>query len=279
MVSLDHEYFGTLGMRGTDLGQTMEPTSLALDADELLYLADGRLNRISVFDRTGEPLLSWGRQGSDPGEFNKPSGLVVEGETVFVVDTMNHRVQRYTKGGDFLGQWGRLGTGPGEFNLPWGICDDRDGNVYVADWRNDRIQKFTSDAEHLATFGESGSGDGQFSRPADVAVDDDGNLYVADWGNQRLQVLDSAGRFLDANRGEGGLSPWAIEYLEAQQDEKRARDVFLPVYDVDTNDPFEISARIEPYFWDPCAVTLDKQGSVYVVDRRHRFQVFELVAE
>ena len=280
MVSLDHEYFGKIGGLGTDVGQMKEPSALALDPDDNLYLADEKLHRISVFDRSGEALASWGTYGSDPGEFNRPSGLLFQGETVLVVDSMNHRVQKYTKNGEFLEQWGIHGAGEGEFRFPWGITDDSDDNIYVADWGNDRIQKFTSDGEHLATFGESGDGEGLLNRPADIAVDPDGNLYIADWGNQMLQVLDSEGRFLGSKRGEAGLNPWAIEYFEAQQDEKRARESYVRIYDVDTDDPSEISARIEPYFWDPSAVMLDDEGRVYVLETcRHRFQVFEIVVE
>jgi DNA-binding beta-propeller fold protein YncE len=278
MVSVDHEFFGTVGEVGTREGQMLEPSALALDSDENLYLADEKLHRISIFDKNGEAVGSWGTHGSDPGEFNRPAGLLVQGETVLVVDSMNHRVQKYTTDGRYLDQWGSQGSGEGEFRLPWGITDDKDGNIYVADWGNDRIQKLTPDGQHLATIGESGDGQDQLNRPADVAVDPEGNLYIADWGNQRLQVLDASGKFLDSKRGEADLNPWVLEYFEAQQDEKRARQSYVPVYDVDTDDVNEISARIEPYFWDPCAVTLDDEGRVYVLETcRHRFQVFERV--
>ena len=141
-----------------------------------------------------------------------------------MVDHRNHRVQKFTKGGEFISNWGEHGAGDGQFNLPWGICQDSEGNVYVADWRNDRVQKLTANGEFLAKFGEAGTSDGQFSRPSGVAVDSDGNVYVADWGNQRVQVLDSEGRFLSNLRGEAMPNPWALEYLEAQADEHRARE-------------------------------------------------------
>ena len=100
-------------------------------------------------------------------------------------------------------------------------------------------------------------------------------MYVTDWGNQRVQVLGPDGTFLTKLRGQATLSPWSVEYLEANADELRARETYVPVYEVDTDDPNETSARIEPYFWDPVAVKLDAEERVYVLETgRHRFQVY-----
>ena len=173
----------------------------------------------------------------------------------------------------------RLADGDGEFNLPWGIALDPDGNVCVADWRNDRIQRLTPDGEFLASYGSSGGGDGEFNRPSRVAIDSDGNIYVADWGNQRVQVLDADGNFLVKLKGEATLGKWAAEYMDSQQDEFRARSTFEPYFEVDTEDKNEIAARIEPYFWDPVTVAVDKEDRSYVLETgRHRFQIYERVA-
>jgi DNA-binding beta-propeller fold protein YncE len=277
MATLDHDFLGQIGSHGTGAGQMVWPSGLALDVDGNIYLADDFLHRVTVWDRDGNLISTWGTEGSGDGQFDGPSGMVFDGAgNLVVVDHRNHRVQRFTKDGTFLSTWGSFGDGDGQFNLPWGIAHDRDGNLYVADWRNDRVQKFTSDGRFLAKYGESGDGDGQFSRPADVAVDSEGNMYVADWGNQRLKVLDPDGRFLTSVRGDATLNPWATEYLDAQADENSARSTFVPVFEVDTDDPSEVSARIEPYFWDPVTVVLDEQDRVYVLETcRHRFQVYE----
>ena len=277
MVTRDHDFFGQIGGHGREPGQMIGPTALALDDDDKLYLADDILHRITVYDREGELSTTWGTRGSGDGEFDGPSGMVFDSEgNMLLVDHRNHRVQRLTKDGKYLSEWGSFGDGDGQFNLPWGIAQDRDGNLYVADWRNDRIQKFTSDGEFLAKYGVSGTGDGQLNRPSDVAVDSEGNIYVADWGNQRLQVLDADGVFLQKLRGEATLGLWAQEYITAQKDEERARSTYVPVFDVDTDDLNEVSARIEPYFWDPVAVAVDDDDRAYVLETgRHRFQIYE----
>ena len=277
MVTRDHEYFGQIGKYGKEPGQMIWPSALALDSEDNLYLADDSLHRITVFDKNGGLVSTWGTRGRGDGEIDGPSGLLFDSEdNLLVVDHRNHRIHKFTKDGTFLAKWGSFGEGDGQFNLPWGIAQDGDGYLYVADWRNDRVQKFTSDGEFRAKFGESGDGDGQFSRPSSVAVDSEGNMFVADWGNQRVQVLDSAGRFLCKLRGEAKPNPWALEYLEAQADENRARASYVPVFEVDTDDEHEVSARIEPYFWDPVDVVVDDEDRAYVLETcRHRFQIYE----
>ena len=276
MVTKDHDFLGQIGTYGAGLGGMMWPTSVALDGDENLYLSDEYFNKVTKFDREGNPISEWGKKGSGDGEFNQPSGLLIRGEVMYVVDSRNNRIQMYTLDGDFIDQWGSAGEGTGEFNLPWGICDDSEGNIYIADWRNDRVQKFDAKGNHTLTI--AGGVNSVLDRPADVAVDSSGTLFVADWGSQRLVVLDQMGNVLATKRGEADLNPWSVEYLASQDDERNARESYVPVYQPDTGDPSEISARMEPYLWDPVSVELDDEGRVYVLETgRHRFQIFERI--
>ena len=191
-------------------------------------------------------------------------------------DHLNHRVQCFTSDGRFLWKWGTHGTREGEFNLPWGLTV-AGGHVYVADWRNDRIQKFSLEGDFVALFGGPGGDAGQFHRPSSVAVDQEGYVYVADWGNERVQVLDPDGEFVQMLRGESGLSVWAEEFYEANDDEKAQRDRFelVPEMTSEVRTPHEESARTEPYFWGPISVKLDAEGRLYVTEsNRHRVQVY-----
>lgn len=279
-VKLGHEYHGQIGGYGRDMGDMIGPTALALDAQGNLYLADEVLQRITVYNCDGDPRGMWGTVGDGDGEFDGPSDMVFDADdNMLLVDHKNHRIQKFTKEGEFIDKFGSFGRGEGEFNLPWGITLDPEGNICVVDWRNDRIQRFTSEGEFLAAYGSSGEGEGEFDRPSRVGIDSAGNMYVADWGNQRMQVLDKDGNFLDQTKGEATLGVWAAEYMDSQQDEFRARSTFEPYFEVDTDDKNEIAARIEPYFWDPVTVAVDKEDRAYVLETcRHRFQVFEGVA-
>lgn len=279
VCTVSEAFHGEFSHGGTADGEMMWPTSIAMDADQRLYISDEALHRISIFDQNGQFLCKWGVKGQSEGEFDRPAGLAfdVDGH-LLVSDGLNHRIQRYTKDGHFLGQWGEYGSGPGAFNLPWGLATDAENQVYVADWRNDRIQKFDAQGTHIASWGTPGSGEGEFHRPSGVAVDAEGLIYVADWGNERVQILDPDGQFLTLLRGDAGVSKWGQDYFISNQDEleERKRANLEPELNLLPSDgPREVSASIEKLFWGPTSVKLDAEGRLYVVDScRHRIQVY-----
>ena len=279
ICDLESNYYGHFGSYGAEPGQFVWPASVAFDPEDNLYLVDEHNHRVTVFDRDGGYLRHWGDHGSGDGQMDGPSGIAIDATgAVLVSDAYNGRIQRFTRDGEFMSSFGRPGDGPGEFNMPWGVTLNRDGDIYVADWRNDRIQKLTPDGDFMAVFGESGDGDGQFHRPSSVAVDDEGLIYVTDWGNERVQVLGPDGEFLEKLRGQATLSKWAEEFYEANSDEWEARQnaniMVTPGPEVTT--PHGESARVEPYFWGPISVKLDRQGRLYVTEsNRHRIQIYE----
>ena len=248
-------------------GSLIWPTSLALDKDSNVYVADEWLNRISIFTKDGEWIGKWGENGGDgDGELNRPSGLAFDkDDNLYLVDSMNNRVQVFTKGGKFLAKWGRAGSGDGEFNMPWGIEIDNKGDVYVADWRNDRIQKFSPDGQFLMKFGSTGSGEGEFNRPAGVAVDKEGIIYVADWNNDRLEVLAPDGSFITQLTGEGEISKWGMEKMNANQEMWQEREIAHGL-------------EREKKFWGVSAVEVDDEGRIFVAESaRNRIQVYRKI--
>ncbi len=244
-------------------GSLIWPTAVALDSSSNVYVADEWLNRISMFTRDGEWIGKWGTPGQGDGEIDRPSGLAFDADdNLILVDSGNHRIQKFTKDGKFLAKWGTFGDGDGQFNLPWGIDIDAKGDVYVADWRNDRIQKFAPDGRFLMKIGSSGSGEGELNRPTGVAVDKDGLIYVSDWGNDRLAVFSAAGGFITQMAGEGTISKWGKDKLDANPEMWQEREIAQDL-------------EREKLFWGPVAVEVDDQGRVFVVESaRSRIQVF-----
>ena len=244
-------------------GSLVWPTSLALDKEGNVYVADEWLNRISMFTKDGEYIGKWGTPGDGEGEINRPSGLAFNKDDIlYLVDSANNRIQMFTKDGKFLATWGQLGSGDGEFNMPWGIEIDGKGDVYVADWRNDRIQKFTPDGQFLMKFGTSGTGDGEFNRPTAVAVDKGGIIYVADWLNDRLQVFGADGHFITKKTGDATVSKWGKLKLDANPEMWGERERAQGL-------------EREKEFWGPIAVEVDDQNRVFVVESsRNRIQVY-----
>ena len=245
-------------------GTFMWPTSIALDKAGNAYVADEWLNRISVFDKTGDCVNTWGTLGDGDGEFNRPSGLAFDAEdNLYLVDSVNHRIQVFTKDGKFIAKWGSNGDGDGEFSYPWGIEIDHNGDVYVADWRNDRIQKFDCDGNFLMKFGSSGQGDGEFNRPTGIAVDKEGIIYVADFKNDRLQVFHGDGSFITQLTGDATLSKWGRERVELDPGMVRGRERAQGLKEQ------------EKVFHGPIAVDVDDEGRVFVVETsRQRLQVY-----
>ena len=271
ICTVEEDYIGEFA-KGASVGDTnlsdadgslIWPTSIALDKEGNVYVADEWLNRISMFTKDGDWIGKWGTPGEGDGEINRPSGLAFDNENnLYLVDSLNNRVQKFTKNGKFLDHWGRAGSGDGEFNMPWGVDIDSDGDMYVADWRNDRIQKLAPDGQFLMKFGRSGVGDGEFNRPTGVAVDKDGIVYVADWGNNRFQMFGPDGSFIKSITGDATLSQWGKDKLDANSYMWEEREISQGL-------------EREKLFWGPIAVEVDDENRIFVADSaRSRIQVY-----
>ncbi len=60
----------------------------AFDADSNLYILDLRDAKVKVYDKEGKFLLSFGKQGQGPGEFNQPLFIEVNSDKLFIYELM-----------------------------------------------------------------------------------------------------------------------------------------------------------------------------------------------
>ena len=175
---------------GSGDGDFSNPTEIAVDSSDNIYVFDSGNYRIKKIDNSGSTISIWGwgvQDGSDQYQICTSScqaGLNVGNNTEI-----------------------------GKFNNLAAISTDNAGNVYIADSDKNRIQKYDSSGNFVNTFGwgvqdgsnqlqvcssgcqdgTSGSGQGQFSSLAGLAVDTNGNIFVTDTedNSNRIQKFSS----------------------------------------------------------------------------------------
>ena len=171
---------------------------LAFDDDDRLFVSDGRLHRVQIFNPKHEV------ENQITEGLVDPVGLAIDIENrfLYVVDTQQDQVLVYDA--DTLKLLRRIGTGgknhalttPGDFGAPQGVALDKDGNVYVTDTLNNRVEIFDADGNFISLFGKHCDGPGCFSRPKGIAVDADGHIWVADEMLDLLQAFNRQGQLL-----------------------------------------------------------------------------------
>ena len=229
-VTIDHEFIMEFGRQGPAYGSGTTSlftwlTGVALDQDENVYASDEWRSQISLFDKEGDFIKTWGEKGDAEGQLNGCAGIDFDADdNLWVVNANNSRIQKFTKDGQLLSGFGKKGEAEGELEMPYGITIDPEGNIYVADWGNDRVQKFTPDGKHLLTFGHSGRGAGALDHPTGVCVDNDGDVYVVDWMHERVAIYDNEAKPLTYLYGDAvEVSPWGQMSLDANPDQANRR--------------------------------------------------------
>ena len=254
------------------------PVAMARGADDSMYVVnrsyeyrpDGKRITICTVDEEyiGEFARGVHTAGvtdivTEDGSLIWPTSVALDqAGNVYVADEWLNRISIFTKDGEWVGKWGTEGAGDGEIKSPSGMVFDAADNLLLVDSQNNRVQKFTKDGAFLMAFGSSGNEPGEFNRPTGVAVDRTGMIYVADWGNDRMQMFDPAGKFVTLTTGDGTISKWGKDKLDANGEMWKEREIAQGI-------------EREKDFWGPVAVTVDDQDRVFVVEScRNRIQVY-----
>lgn len=173
-------------------GSLQLPLNCFVDEEGLLYVADGKLMKIVVFDQKGEYVTSFGE-----GENFKPTDVFVYGNRIWVTDMNNNKINVYERGTYDLQFAFPDADKKSESYLfmPTNLCVNND-KVYVSDIGGFNIKIYNLEGEYLSTIGSHGDRMGQFARPKGVAVDDESTLYAVDAGFENVQMFDKDGNLL-----------------------------------------------------------------------------------
>lgn len=237
------------------------------------------------------PVMQFGTEGIDDGEFKSPTGIALDGEgNIYVADTDNHSIQKFDKNGKFLARWGgEPSPEEGMLYYPRGLAISSQGELYVSDSGNNRVQKFDLEGNFVRAWGKfgfawRGAEAGKFDVPWGITTDQQGCLYVTDTSNARIQKFQADGTPL-VKWGRDGSFDGAFFYPRgiavdfvgnvyvADEGNNRIqkfdpRGNFLTKWGREGNAPGQFKA--------PWGVACDALGNVYVVDSgNHRIQKFD----
>lgn len=173
---------GESGVAGNDDRHFGRPTDIAWLPDGTFFISDGYTNtRVVKFDKNGNFLMSWGRPGTGPGEFNLVHAIEIDAHRrIYVADRSNSRIQIFDENGKYLDEWRNL-------RMPMHLLITEDQHVWVVDGATHKILKYDLNGRVLYAWGTYGQFAGGLWGGHQMSVDQEGNLYVAEVFNGRVQ--------------------------------------------------------------------------------------------
>ena len=276
MFSLEGEYRGSFGSKGSGAGQLSSPRGIAF-YDGVVYVSDSGNDRIQLFGDNGVFLATLeikesadnqkARENDLPYELNEPADLDVDSEgRIYVLDGDDSLIKVYNQRGRYLKHLVVKGE-------PVGFRVAPDG-VYVADLASYTIQKFTFNGTLAYYFGSKGEGRSQFMSIAGLAFDGDRTVFVGDGKKGVASVflaeastvkVDGVRELARTSVRSLGTLAFAARHLAWNGD-----DILYAVAEDKKSIALlrngEVAGRIALKGVIPGAIAVDREGALWVVD-------------
>jgi sugar lactone lactonase YvrE len=167
-VDRDGNWLTSWGEHGNRPGQFDTPHSIAVDAQDNIYVADRGNHRIQVFDATGKFLrqividvpVPPDARAAIGSKTDHPSGARMPGspwaicitppphQVLFSSDAFPGRIYKLSLDGKVLGVFGKTGKQLGQFGWIHEIACPSENELYVAELLNWRAQKIVLEGMH-----------------------------------------------------------------------------------------------------------------------------------
>ena len=167
------------------------PWGVAVNEQDEIAVSDVGNHKIHLFKSDGAHLKSFGGEGTQPSEFNRPAGIAFLVDNIIVTEQHNHRVQEVSKQGQYQSHLSEQGSLDRQLNNPCGLSIDSDGNILVADLKNKLVKMFSAGGQFLSRIGKEGS----FTKPFHC-IQHDNYLIVSDSEDHSVKLCDRKGNFL-----------------------------------------------------------------------------------
>jgi len=154
------------------------PSGIAIAPNGELFVSDGYGgHRVHKFSPDGDLLLSWGKQGTGPGEFSLLHNIWVDKHSrVIICDRENDRIQLFQDDGTFIEEWTNVSK-PGDIwihdDLIYCVEQGEHGGVSIWTLNGDLVSRWKIDEHPGKSTLISGHG---------ITVDSEGSIYVTEIG-------------------------------------------------------------------------------------------------
>jgi RHS repeat-associated protein len=173
-----------------------QPSWVAVDdANDRIYITDVQNYRVSVFDRSGNPVGTMGELGGFPGQFISPSSVAVDHSgNIYVADMFSGIISKFDKNRNFVRRWGGFGIAAyggteGKSAGAGGIAAGPDNRIFVLDVMNERVQVFSPDGDFIQTIRAQDIGGAVLKYATGIFVDNYGSVYVSEMARGRLTKI------------------------------------------------------------------------------------------
>lgn len=163
-----------------------------------IYVSDVYYYTIFMYNLDGTLYGNFGSEGSGPGEFHYPNGIIAFNKELYVADYGNRRLQIFDLEGTYKREWplihpsSSLNSGPKVIVIS-------DGEIFfVSNCFNpplDRISVYTLDGVFKRSWGPEYGGPDEPYMPEGMSLAGP-YLYTSDYENHRIRVYDRYGTII-----------------------------------------------------------------------------------
>jgi len=265
---------------------------LALLSYAAYYYVQNRRLPIPQVTPAGEvfqpPGFLFAFSGTADKAMNRPVGIGVYGDRVYVTDDVARTVRAYTRDGGYLFDFGPISDGGNtRMSAPVHLAVSSTGEVWVTDRALESVYVFDADGVYLRKFVPDND-PGFVWAPLAITFGPDGNVYITDVGtneNQRVLVFAQDGRFItEWGRTEqvntSGEAPGAFLFPNGLAVGGTGANTLVYVADGNNRRVQVFKAdgtfvRIINTSGTPRGLALDAGGRLYVVDAlAHRVDIY-----
>ena len=289
--SPDGEFLFKLGRRGNARtpGAIMAPMGVAVDPDDYIYAACSG-GPISIYDKRGEFVRTFGSYGSELGQFQVVKGMHVDRfGNLYISDQMSSRLQVFAGSPvmrmkaeqnqpvpgpvqqKYAYSIGPVSTTPchviSDVDNPSAVATSKDGEVVVALFQEHKVQVYSKELQVIAEFTQEDLS-ARLLCPFGIAINENNEVLVS--SSDAIFKFTLQGQFIEHFQGDhkfSGIRSIAIgkngRIYVSENGKKR-----IQIFNSDMSFcGFASNPKLDKHSKDsPECLAVNSEGNVYLVD-------------